>query len=153
MDFKQIAHHLMAEIGPVMDLDEVIEVNHKNFWTVVYSNKLIIEAELNAELGMFTFTCYLGTPVSEQRNIIIENVLMYNSLWKETGGTRIALEEQNGEFVLLFDRTLHGLDISQLQTVLTNYICTVVEWRKIFAGISSDYDQVVSINLNNMIRV
>ncbi|RJG42096.1 type III secretion system chaperone [Motilimonas pumila] len=153
MDYYALTRQLMLEIGPAMDFDEVTEVKDKNFWMMTFNSYFYIEADLDSALGSLSFTMDIGQPETRRRAELLESMMVYNSLWKQTGGVRLALEEANGHFVLIVERNLMQLDIIELQNLLTNYIKACMYWKQIVEGEILDIEPVLNLNVNHMMRV
>jgi hypothetical protein len=79
----------------------------------------------------------VGRPAEAGRLGLYGLLLRYNNRWAETGGVRMALDEEAGTIVQLFDLPVADLDLARLGTVVINFVGTLKAWREIVARADS----------------
>lgn len=120
---------LMTELGPVLDPLGLSYFPGDNTWSVQLDEETGVLVEFLAEQGKFVLHCELGTPPAGDRFTLYELLLRYNYHWNDTGGGRMALDENGGNVVFLFESSAHDMDVTQLTTILRNFHDAALAWR------------------------
>jgi hypothetical protein len=131
MSSKEHVHTLMSEIGPLLNLAEVIEYNKDNFWILTLDDETLVEVDYSDDFKRIVLSVEIGAPPEVKRYGIYEFVLQYNYLWRDTGGARLALDGPAGKVVYLFELPTTDLDINRLSTTLENLFEHLKTWKKI----------------------
>lgn len=132
MSLQETAHHLMGEIGPLLDAERVTEFAEESAWSVGFSEGTAVHVELDDSAGRLVLTSDVaagGRPAG-----VYELLLRYNYLWTGHGGLRTALAGPDGPVVLMFELPVAGLEASRLCDVLANFRRAVEGWREILDG-------------------
>lgn len=132
MSGKAQLHRLMAEIGPLLELQEVTEFEAEDLWTLVVDADTVLFLDYQATPERLVLSAEAGVPAEAGREFYA-TLLQYNNQWAETGGVRLALDGPEGGVVQIVDLALAGLDLSQLQTTLMGFLATLRAWREIVA--------------------
>jgi Tir chaperone protein (CesT) family len=131
---KAHVHALMAEIGPAMGLAEVAEFERDNLWTLVVNEGTVLFADYDPEDARLWLSADVCVPWPGDRSRLYELLLQYNAQWRQTGGTRLALDGPEGSVILAYDLPVAGLDLHGLRTIVSNFRDTLDGWRKIVAA-------------------
>lgn len=125
-------HQLMSEIGPLLDLDEVVEHPGEAVWVLVFADGAVIEAEYDeAAGGRLLLSMELGEPAEADAAELHRTLLQYNSLWRRTGGVRMALAGRT--VVQALELAVPGLALSTLASALTGLHGNAALWRDLLA--------------------
>ena len=126
-------HQLMCEIGPALDLDEVIEQAGHAVWVLAFPEGAVIEAEYDeAGGGRLLLSMELGEPEPGAAADWHRVLLQYNALWRQTGGVRMAL---SGTVVVqALELAVPGLTLPVLADALSGLRTHAVLWRALLAS-------------------
>jgi len=131
-------HDLMIEIGPLMELAEVVEFDNGAAWSLAIDDDVAVLAEYDPEQGRLHLTGEVGAPPAERRTATYETLLLFNGHWQETGGVRMALDEPGGLVLQVVDITADGLNAAALQMIVGNFVEKLLVWRTVIdAGVGS----------------
>jgi hypothetical protein len=89
----------------------------------------LVEIFLDDEAGRAVLSTAVGTPHTARVSHLHKLLLQYNLLWRETSGVRMAIDEPEGEVVMLYDLILAGLDSLLLQNILGNFAAAAGAWQ------------------------
>jgi hypothetical protein len=131
MEIPEHLHHLMAEIGPLLDLGEVQAFEQQGMWTLAVDEHTVLEADYDAVFEKLVIATSVGSPPAEVRPRLYPLLLQYNYLWETTGGARLALDGPEGEVVLACDVPTANLDLPRFQTVVSHMAEQAHKWREI----------------------
>ena len=155
MSGHEQVHALMAEIGPALELAEVLEHAESQTWTLVDQAGVVLFAELLTPEGLLVLSAEAGTPQPEDSARLYPLMLQYNARWQETGGVRLALDGPDGAVVQAYALPIADLDLPRLGTVIQNFRATLAGWRTIVAGpgvTREGPNEVSDMNMQGMIR-
>ena len=124
--------YLLTQIGPQMDLDEVIAHHDDHLWLLQGGDDVLIEIIWVAERETLVFSAIIGPVPEENLSSVMPLLLNYNYAWEATGGARMALDPSDREVVLLFDSPAGSMDLPTMQAILGNLLEMVPLWRNIF---------------------
>lgn len=127
---RQHLQHLMREIGPLLDLAEVIEYPDQALWLLVRDAGSVIEVELDEARARLTLSMELGTAPDDPA--LHRTLLQYNYLWRHSGGMRMALAGDT--LVQLLELSVPGLDSPTLARVLDNLQDNATLWRQLLSA-------------------
>lgn len=119
---------LMEQIGPSDDaVGGVFSLGADRF--VVSLGDTDITVDHDAATNRLMFSCSCGLPRTERREQVYEALLLYTSLWRETGGVRMGLVEPGGEVVQMADIFVDDATPTLVVTILKNLSERVGFWR------------------------
>lgn len=146
----QNIENLMTEIGPLLDLQEVLQSTETLTWNLVWDDGLEVVAEYDEEDERVTFATVIGTVPEQGVEALALMFLQFNGLWHQTGGVRIGVEEN--AFIQLYDLSALNLDASALYTVLNNFTAKARSWTAILAGENTEpaFDGVPQSTIDEM---
>ncbi|MBS1196605.1 MAG: type secretion chaperone, CesT family [Proteobacteria bacterium] len=136
MSSQRAIHELMAQVGPVLDLDRVTEFAEDQTWHLVFDESTSVDVEYDDDGNRLMLTGDVGAVPSQSREKAFEALLRYNYLWTEHGGVRGALDGSAGNVVMMVEMTASGLDITRLCSVLQNFRAVVEGWRDVLTSIA-----------------
>jgi Tir chaperone protein (CesT) family len=133
MDDRDFIRSIMQEVGPRDDgILQVLQTSD-NFWVVRFE-EVDVELELDPEMRRLTLSAEIGVVTEEKRAKLYETLLLYNLLWRETGGLRMALAEPGGSVIQCVDMHCSALTTELLAIVLHNLDERTLLWREFFEG-------------------
>jgi len=139
---------MMAELGPALDADEVRQHGDDNWVLVLDGASLVVTYRSDIQSIML---CHpVGCPSVEQRLAAYEAMLLYNSLWREHGGIRLALQEPGGEVEQLFELPVADLDLDTLKTVAENLLSVGSRWQQFFDAAISQSANLESLSIPHL---
>ena len=125
--------HLMAEIGPILELRGIVEICGEARWVLDLDGENAVLAEyFNADDRLF-LTGDAGVPEPAARLVCYELLLAYNAMWRQTGGVRMAVNGEDGAVLQIADIAAEGLDATTLARVVENFVGKLGEWMEIIA--------------------
>lgn len=125
---------MIEEIGPsVPDIQAVIQSEDTN-WAIQFNDQSIVMLEWVNSPDRVVLTSMLGVPSESMQLTVYETLLCYNLLWKDTGGVKMALSGPGGELVVIYELFAADLTLSELQTVLTNFVSIAQIWMVYVTG-------------------
>ncbi len=126
---------MMEEIGPSLPEIECVIQNEETQWAIQFDDRSIVMLEWAEKPDRVALTAILGKPSERMQLSVYETLLCYNLLWKDTGGVKMALSGPGGELVLLYELFFTDeLNLSGLQTVLTNFASIAQVWNVYVTG-------------------
>ncbi|MBB5037699.1 type III secretion system chaperone [Prosthecobacter dejongeii] len=142
MPVPEHLNHLLTQIGPQMDLDEVIAHHEDHLWLLQGGDDVLIEIIWVEERETLVFSAIIGSVPEENLAILMPLLLNYNYAWEATGGARMALDPNDREVVLLLDSPAASMDLPMMQAILGNLLEIVPQWRNTFQAPSESLANV-----------
>lgn len=128
MSNAELVSDLMVEVGPILELRGIVEINGEAQWVLDVDGELAVVAEYFEADDRLFFTADAGVPDPSARLVCYELLLAYNAMWRQTGGVRMAVNGEDGAVLQIADIAVDGLDAAKLATVLRNFIGKLGEW-------------------------
>ncbi|KVZ50918.1 type III secretion system chaperone [Burkholderia ubonensis] len=145
--------NIIASIGP--QIDDVVRIfqGNESRWTVQFSD-IDIDIEFDEAEERLHFSTVVG-PLLEWRKIeILELLLTYSLLYKETGGVRMAMTSVGGDVVQLFDVMASRIDPGMLTEILSRLVENTKIWQAFFSAADlSATNTAPQLMLNNWFRI
>ena len=135
MSSSEHVRALMSEIGPIMEFSSVLKVEDEDRWVLNLDGANVIVAEYFAEDDRLFLTSDAGVPPPEARLACYELLLAYNSMWRDSGGMRMALDREDGSVLQICDVAGAGLNGEALRLVLENFIRQLGDWMQFVASV------------------
>lgn len=105
----------------------------------MFDDSLLVEAFHEEVTNKLVLTTHVGTPNDDRVAQLYRLLLQYNYLWRDTSGTRMALEPPDGNIIMIYDLPLAGLDGVTLRNVLQNFAAAARAWTVTINGpVASD---------------
>jgi hypothetical protein len=131
---------LMAEIGPLLELGEVVAFDDQAVWTLVVDTETVVFADYDEADERLWLSAEIGPPpAGSDRAGLYETLLTYNNSWRETGGLRVSLDEPGagGALSLAYDLPAAALELSRFRLALAGFLDALRAWREGLANIAS----------------
>ncbi len=112
-------HVMMKEIGPLLQLQEVLQSTEEPSWSLQWEDGAVVTADYDEEEERVTLSSHVGTMPEQGAGELALLLLRYNALWQETGGVRLGLEDC--DIVQMFDFPAPGMDSPVLCHILTDF--------------------------------
>lgn len=130
MSDTQNARLLLTEIATELEVEALVEHQEDGgtTWDLFVDDTRLVQIFLDEESGKVTLSTDLGTPAEEDAPSLHRLLLQYNYLWRETSGTRMALEEPAGNVVMLYDAYISVLDRQLLRNIIQNFSAAAGAW-------------------------
>ena len=120
---------VMKELGPVLE-PQMISQNSDTHWSIFYDDETFIELEYDPEGEKISLYSELGTPDNDKQLSTFKACLLYNFLWKDTGGVMLALDAPDGNIVLVYHMLVSEIDLPLLCSVIRNFAEKATVWRE-----------------------
>ena len=134
MSDTQSIDDLMEAIGPAMQLGEVRAYPEQAAWALIFDEDRIIFAEHDGEEGRLWLSSEIAPVPGTGRLELLERMMMVNGLWRETGGSRLALDGPGEHLLLACDVRADDLSLDDFAIVLGNFVDALAAWRQIVAA-------------------
>jgi hypothetical protein len=135
---------LMSEIGPLLELAEVVEFAEQSLWVLVFDDGTWVEVELDAQQQRVLFTNEAGELPADRAEAVCRTLLAASLLWRQTGGLHYALDGHT--VVQMLELPLAQLDLSTMATVLRNLQAGAQRWRAILAAPAAEPGAIAPIS-------
>jgi hypothetical protein len=128
MDAEQVGQ-MLERLGP--DAVDIVEISRieDGTWLVGFDDESGIAIEYLASPPRLMVTSALGRPPIDRRFVVYETLLSFNALWRDSPGTRLALNGADGEVMVVCEHAAAELTSAQLQSVLAAHAEFAREWR------------------------
>ena len=121
----------MAEVGHLDD--DIIEcVRMEDGDYAVRFDEVDVFVEWDPGTARLVLSVEVGTPPASRAASICEALLAYNSLWRETGGLRLALTGREGAVLQIADLAGPAIDPKTIAIVAVNLVERTSIWRAYF---------------------
>lgn len=124
---------LLAEVGPLDETILAVVRGADDRWAIRF-DQTDVEAEYDEPTGRLMLSTDLGAPPPLRAAKVYEAVLTYGSLWRDTGGVRIALSRPGGELLQMAELAAADLTPAVLVTVAVNLQARTAFWRDFVSG-------------------
>lgn len=119
---------VMREIGPRDDgILEILQTGDES-WAMRFQD-VDVEIELEPESRRLMLSAEIGAPNDEQRASFYEAMLLFNLLWRDTGGVRMGLAEAGGAILQMVDLHCSSVTTDMLVAVARNLNDRTLLWR------------------------
>lgn len=149
MSDTQTARLLLTEIATELEVEALVEHQEEDgmTWDLFVNDTRLVQFFLEEESGKITLSTDLGTPVEDGAASLHRLLLQYNYLWRETSGTRMALEEPAGNVVMLYDAYIPLLDRQLLRNIIQNFSAAAEAWSALLSRPASESSDEASEEL------
>lgn len=130
MSHREHLHHLMTELGPLLEPLEITEFEELNTWTVVMDEDTTLFVDYDEDNDRLTLSADVGTPAEDIRGRIYRQLLRRNGEALRPGQARLALDEAGGTVVQIVDLPQSNPDVAGLQGAIREFLDTLSEWRE-----------------------
>ncbi|KPL52568.1 type III secretion system chaperone [Prosthecomicrobium hirschii] len=133
---------LIAEVGTRDDDIAGVLRTSPNSWLVRFAD-VDVEIEHQASRDRLVFASVIGPTLAGNREAVLEALLCYGFLWRQTGGMRMALTEPGGDVLQLFDLEAARIDLATLTNVVVNMADNTRNWR-VFLAAAADAGSIAA---------
>ena len=120
---------MLQEIAPADPTIAAVLRIADDGWVVTYNDDLDIEFEFNEETNRLVLSADLGEPSDDRRLAVYETLMMYSTMWRDTGGISMGLIGPQGSMAMMADLTAGETTADVLAGVLTNFADKARLWR------------------------
>jgi hypothetical protein len=125
---------LMEQLGPTMaGVEAVVEID-PDHWVVEADGGQAASIERTQDLGVVTISTSVGRPSSTDRLRIYETALVYNSLWRQSGGARLSMAGIHQDLALSLELPASGLELAMLVGALGSVLAKGAIWSQYVRG-------------------
>lgn len=121
---------VMNEIGPRLEIGEVIEYPEQQLWTLTIDIGTVVFAEYDEAGRQLILSVDVAELPSERRTELLDLLLRYNGRWEETGGLWMSLDGGGEIIQQCAVLPAADLDTRDLQIALTNFLDVMAHWRQ-----------------------
>ncbi|MEM8598046.1 MAG: type III secretion system chaperone [Pseudomonadota bacterium] len=153
MRLEEVATAL-AELGPRLDPVLITEFEERvAVLTFDEDTEMLLEYDKTRELLVFVGSVGASPPRAESTMLLV--FMKMNNLRETLGGLHFAIEEEGGEFMLIWDLPYHNLTTEGLYGAIVSFRGRIEFWRQIVSDGRLDRDAIMEdgINFETMIRV
>jgi len=147
MSLSEVLDSWFATYGNTHSTVELVARVSDDTWAVVLDDDTQLTATIDEPTGRMGLISGLGKPAEIGRERVLEGLLMYSLMWRETGGVRAAIDG-DGEAQLIAELMLHDLTESGLHWAIENFTAkTQVLTEFVATGRAADDDPQTMIRL------
>lgn len=128
---------LIAEVGPLLDGEhfeylEITENAEGDTWSFLIEDDLALRLEADADSGLATLSVPLVPLHPDHELALCRTFLHYNAQWRETGGLKIALaEDERVTLAFAFDPS--ACDARALAHLIGRFVEAALSWLLLLA--------------------
>ncbi|MEJ0020548.1 MAG: type III secretion system chaperone [Acetobacteraceae bacterium] len=131
---------LLRALGPASAGVEAVVERAPNRWAILLANGGELTAEHDPAAGAIGLMLPVAVPALSDRLRVYEAALLYNGLWRETAGLRLAMAGESGTITVGLELPAAALDLPTLQDALTLLAGRAETWREVIgAGHGSEH--------------
>jgi hypothetical protein len=123
----------MAEAGQLDEDITTVVRTADDAWVFRFED-IDVELEYSEVSGNLLVAVVIGAPPREGREAVLEALLSYSFLWRDTGGVRMAMTGKGGDVVQLFEVSADNLTPKQLVVIVSNLAANARIWRAFLAS-------------------
>jgi hypothetical protein len=143
---------LMAEIGPILELQEVTGFASQELWTLQVDDDTLLFADHDPAQGRIVLSGEVATPRPAGKAAVHELLLQYNNQWKTTGGVRMALDGPDGAVIQICDIATADLDARTLAGTVRIFTDMLRAWRDMLNRDPADAPPALDLEGHGFIR-
>ena len=125
---------LMRDLGPDADSIEAVIKRGSGRWAILLADGGELTAELDLESGGLALMLPVAAPAASERLRVYEAALLYNSLWRDTAGARLAMAGENGTITVGLEVPVAALDLAALQSAIALLCSRAETWREVIGA-------------------
>ncbi|NJN47762.1 MAG: type III secretion system chaperone [Candidatus Competibacteraceae bacterium] len=118
---------LIEDVAPLLDPERVVYREDQATWLFGFDETTIVAVIHDADQHRLVLQLELGSVPFDRQHSVYDLLLRYNFMWRESGGARMALDDE-ANVTFLFECPLFDLDAAQLQTIIGNFVHQGVQW-------------------------
>jgi hypothetical protein len=119
-------HQQLRELGAIFD----VAYYEDNVWQAAMEGQAVFDIEYDAAFHRLAISSRIGALPGASASHLRAALERYNIGWWETGGVRMALDENRREVVLMFEMASSELHATTLPEVLANLAAIHAAWRE-----------------------
>ncbi|OAI55314.1 hypothetical protein AYO49_05670 [Verrucomicrobiaceae bacterium SCGC AG-212-N21] len=120
----------MNEIGPLLELEEVVEYPEQSLWTMTVDEQTVVFAEHHDEARQLMLSVDVAEMPGDRRAELLDELLRFNGRWDETGGLCMSLDAEGRTVQQSAVLPIEGLDSRTLHNALESFLATMNNWRR-----------------------
>ena len=151
-DWSRLSETIVA-IAPRLGIGEIAGSEDGGTLTLVFDPARILFLDLDPGRNILVISCALQPASSERLAALHKLFLQVGALWRDTDGSRIALEPTDDQPVLLLDVGLAGLDAPALESTVRSFLDRAAGWNALIAGKPEDGRSTAVDTASLMIRI
>lgn len=108
-------------------IDSVMEDEGARFEIALTDDRTIL-AEFDPASLRLMLAVEIGRPVADRRSELLELLMSFNALWRETGGARIASGGRDEPFLLMIDVFVLAFDAGRIAELIDTLAARATAW-------------------------
>lgn len=140
MQYLEIAQGLMAELGPLLDGIDIVQIGEDS-WLLgrveTEDDRQVLAIDYHDNEERLVLSCGAGRIAGAGSAEAMRTLLTFNGQWRATGGARMALDDGEGDVILLLDVNVEGLDAARLASIVTRFLEVQTGWQAYLAGLAT----------------
>lgn len=133
METREIISEIMTQLGPLVDRLHEVSSPDAGRWVLQFDEDAIL-CQLSADADRLFLTMQIGPLPEARREDVMMALLTFNSLWAETGGVRMSVDQPSRQVMQICDLLTGGIDVAKLAQVVEALLRKADSWKALLAG-------------------
>lgn len=125
---NEVMGNLLREFGNSIDLPD-LELDGDNRCNLLFDETIPVSFELSEDEAAIYIYSSIGAVPADKRGAIGTVLLNANYGFRDTAGATLGLDQGNGEVMLLRGEKLEGMQLADLDKILTDFVNLAEQWR------------------------
>lgn len=119
----------LGEVGPEVENLSVVIQDDESSWTLAFETEatVLVLLEWAAQPARLVLSVDIGTPPAGRAAQVHQAALSYNTLWRDTGGTRIGMGGEGGDLLLVREVDAQSVQDEVFPRILEQF-AEVAQW-------------------------
>jgi formate hydrogenlyase subunit 4 len=111
---------MLAELGAALPQIQSVLATSELTWIVSFSDSIAIEVDVIEAEDRIGFEVALDAVLDKNRTTVLDTLMTYNLMWRETGGVRFGLAGESGRVHMIAEGFLPELSAQMLAGILVS---------------------------------
>lgn len=120
MDLSTAISDMLAELGAALPQIQSVLATSELTWIVSFSDSIAIEVDVIEAEDRIGFEVALDAVLDKNRTTVLDTLMTYNLMWRETGGVRFGLAGESGRVHMIAEGFLPELSAQMLAGILVS---------------------------------
>jgi hypothetical protein len=143
---------MLAELGAALPQIQSVLATSELTWIVSFSDSIAIEVDVIEAEDRIGFEVALDAVLDKNRTTVLDTLMTYNLMWRETGGVRFGLAGESGRVHMIAEGFLPELSAQMLAGILVSLAEKAQEFTD-FIRSGTQLQEDLSSSTEFMIRV
>jgi hypothetical protein len=120
VDLSTAISDMLAELGAALPQIQSVLATSELTWIVSFSDSIAIEVDVIEAEDRIGFEVALDAVLDKNRTTVLDTLMTYNLMWRETGGVRFGLAGESGRVHMIAEGFLPELSAQMLAGILVS---------------------------------